>query len=164
MRAGDFLGEKNMSDASTKDQKPNVIMAAMTLAERLHEDPLGVDKSVYDQGNEVIAFYNDGSFSGSFKNIKNVKQEIVMQAIEDLSTKVKILSNSYIGVVYKDNRLRSFSCHYGEEPDGRVIYKISLKNQQKFEDWRNGQGPEVPAMDINCAIYRLCVEWARLMG
>ncbi len=168
------MGGKNKKNSSEKPNEledvlieeganpPDVMRTAETLMQMLKSDSSGLDREAYQKGDRMLSFFQDNNYGESFRDLSKQKIEILKQAIEDLSSRGKILTNSYLGVCFSHNRLSVFICPYGESPEGNVVCKIGIKDVAAFQRWRTGQNPEITPEDIHAAIYRLIVEWSRV--
>lgn len=152
-----------MSEEGINQEEVDVLGTAMQLAQLLKEDPQGIDKAEFKRGEILLTFFQDPNFGPSFPNLRDFKTEIVVQAIEDMANRSKILSKSFMGVAFANNALETFNCEYGQSPKGNVVYKIGLRDVVAFQNWRSGQNSEISAEDINASIYRLTVEWSKLL-
>lgn len=145
---------------ASNEAPPDVLGPAEKMALILSEDPQGVDKDSFKRGDRLLVIFNDPNYGRKMKGLPKYKIEVIMQAIDDLSGRGKILAESYLGVSFRDNKLQTFSSAYSESPKGSVIFKVGIKNIAAFQNWRNGAIDEIGQDDINAAIYRLTVEWS----
>lgn len=153
----------SMSDFPESGPGPDVLGTAQKLAGLLKGDPQGLDRETYQNGDQLLTFFQDSNYGAGFRNLNAFKIEAVMQAIDDLAGRAKYLTTSYIGVAFSKGKLSTYISPLGESPEGNVVYKIGLKDVAAFQKWRTGQNNEVTPEDINSAIYRLTVEWSRLL-
>ena len=148
-------------DAENEDV--DVLGSAMRLAELIKADPKMIDKAELQRGEKLLTFFQDSNFGPSFPGLNDFKTEVVVQAIDDMSNRAKVLAKSFMGIVFSKNSLEAFVCDYGKSPDGNVVYKIGLRDAVAFQNWRSGQNSEITQEDINAAIYRLTAEWSKIL-
>lgn len=141
----------------------DVLGTAMRLAEIFKEDPSAIDKAELARGEKLLTFFQDSNFGPSFAGLKDFKSEVLIQAIDDMSNRAKVLAKNFMGVVFRKNALETFVCEYGKTPEGNVVYKVGLRDVVAFQNWRSGQNDEITQEDINAAIYRLTAEWSKIL-
>jgi hypothetical protein len=149
-----------------RESEPEIVDVtgtARVLAQMLKSDPQGLDKEHFARGDKMLTFYQDTNFGANFKNMNDLKVELLTNLIDDLADRARMLSKAFFGISFTNNKLQTFVCDYGKSPDGTVVYKVGLRDVAAFQRWRSGQNAEITADDINSSIYRLTVEWSRLL-
>ncbi|MBX3035255.1 MAG: hypothetical protein KF865_15160 [Bdellovibrionaceae bacterium] len=150
-----------MVNQDVSQPKADVLNSAMKLAHLLKTDISGLDKSEYDRGDRILSFYVDTQFGANFRNLNEMKIEVLTNVIEDLADRARMLSKAFFGVSFVNNQMESFVCDHGQRPKGNLVFKVSLKDVAAFQRWRAGQEADVQAEDLHAAIYRATVEWSR---
>src|SRR5260370_53456 len=91
-----------------------------------------IEKSLVNQGETLLAFYQDPNFRTSFQNLKKQKAEVLNMAIQDISNGVMTLRNSTIGISFRGKELKPYVSPHGSQPSGTVVFSISWKNIKAF--------------------------------
>lgn len=136
--------------------------AIQDLVHIIANDRGSIDRSDYKLGSESVGIFHDSNFSDSFKNLKDLKKQVLHDAIEDLSTGANNLRSGQYGVVFSQNSLSKFLSTHDAPPQGQVIFSIFLKDVVAFKNWRNNEGDELPQDEINSSIYFLIVTLSQL--
>lgn len=148
---------------SDQESNVDVVGTAGKLAEIMKEDSSAIDRLVSQAGDRFLVFFQDANFTDSFKDLRSKKIEVIQSAIDDLSQKGRMLGGNFIGVSFLNGAMETFICEYGQSPEGNVVYKIGLKDVAAFLKWRNGQNDDINQDTLNAGIYRLTLEWSRLL-
>lgn len=148
---------------STPESNIDVVGTAEKLAHIMKEDSSAIDRIAAQAGDRFLIFFHDTNFTDSFKDLRTKKIEVIQMAIDDLSQKGKMLAANFVGVSFLNGAMETFICEYGETPEGNVVYKIGLKDVAAFLRWRSGQNDEINQDTLNAGIYRLTLEWSRLL-
>jgi hypothetical protein len=139
--------------------------SALELAHLLREHHQLLEKQIYDQGSGIVGVFKDSNFKDSFQNSRDLRIDILKNAIEDLSLGGGRLISSTMGISFSKGKLISYIEEFGSAPEGSVIFSISLKQRAAFQNWRNGDDPdsELSQDEVNAAIYRLTVELSEIL-
>lgn len=143
--------------------RANVLEPAEKFAYILHDDPKEIDNAEVKRGDQFLLVYTDDNFGSRFPELKRMKLSVVKMAVEDISGRAQILSNNTIGVTFLENKLQTFLTPFGGQTTGNVVFKIGIKNVMAFQKWRQGEVSEISQDDVNSAVYRLVVEWSKLI-
>ncbi|MCB0368938.1 MAG: hypothetical protein KDD45_05660 [Bdellovibrionales bacterium] len=144
-------------------QRANVLDPAEQYANILKSDPKEINAAELRRGDQFLLIYSDENFGSRFADLNSLKLSVVKMAIEDISGRAQILSTNTIGVTFLDNKLQTFLTPFGGQATGNVVFKVGIKNVLAFQKWRQGQASEISQDDVNAAVYRLVVEWSKLI-
>ncbi len=150
-----------MSD--TKSKQKTFQEAVQDLVHIIANDRGSIDRNDFKLGAESVGIFQDSNFSDSFKNLKELKKQVIHEAIEDLSMGANNLRSGQYGVVFSQNTLTKFLSTHDLPPQGQVIFSIFLKDVVAFKNWRNNEGDELPQDEINSSIYFLVVTLSHLI-
>lgn len=150
-----------MSD--TKSKQKTFQEAIQDLVHIIANDRGSIDRNDFKLGSESVGIFQDSNFSDSFKNLKELKKQVIHEAIEDLSMGANNLRSGQYGVVFSQNTLTKFLSTHDLPPQGQVIFSIFLKDVVAFKNWRNNEGDELPQDEINSSIYFLVVTLSHLI-
>lgn len=131
--------------------------SSIELATLIKGNPSLIEKSLFDKGNELVAFFEDSNFSNHFQNFKELKRELFCLSLEDLAMGGTTLRCSVMGLSFKDGKVKTFITPFGIQPQGNVMCSLSLKQAVAFKKWRDGEIQEIPQDDLNAALYRIIV-------
>ena len=145
-------------------QRANVLEPAEKYAQILAQNPSEINKVELERGNQALLIYSDDNFGSRFADLNSAKISVVKMAIEDISGRAQILATNTIGVTFLENKLQNFLTPISGQTGGTLVYKIGIKNILAFQKWRQGETGELTQDDLNAAVYRLVVEWSRLMS
>lgn len=143
--------------------RANVLEPAEKFAYILHDDPKEINGAEVKRGDQFLLVYSDDNFGSRFPDLKRMKLSVVKMAIEDISGRAQILSANTIGVTFLENKLQTFLTPFNSQTTGNVVFKVGIKNALAFQKWRQGEASEITQDDVNSAVYRLVVEWSKLI-
>lgn len=150
------------NDQLPSEAPPDVLGSAKRLMQILREDSANIDTAELARGERMLALYQDPNFGPGFKNIKEIKAQILQDCIMDLSDRARMLSKAFFAVVFANNQLEPAICDYGEKSKGTLVFKIALRDVAAFQRWRGGESSEITGEDLHSAIYYLIAEWAKI--
>jgi hypothetical protein len=152
-----------MKNQPPSEPRPDVLGPAQKLANIIKEDPSMIDRESYKRGDKLLVIFADPNFGNSIKGMSRYKTEVIMEAIEDLAGRGKLLAEGTLCVLFSANKLKTSLVKFGESPDGNVVFKVGVRDTIAFQRWRNGAINEINQDDINAGIYRLTAAWAELL-
>lgn len=159
---------------NTESFQTELVQSAIELAHLIKGDRHLLEKSLYEQGSGVVGIFCDSNFKDSFQNMRELKVDILTNAIEDLATGGGRLLLATLGITYQTGKLQPYIEMLGAAPGGNIIYSINLKQRAAFKHWRDieqtaeraaqsGEDFELSQTDINAAIYRLTVALSEVL-
>jgi hypothetical protein len=138
--------------------KVDIKGSSLELAALIKQDPSLVEKNLLSQGNSLLALFEDTNFSNSFQNFKALKRELFCSALEDLAMGAITLKTSVMGLTFKEGKVKTFITPFGVNPDGNIMFSISLKSSAAFKNWRTSAADtEISQEELNSAIYRIVI-------
>lgn len=143
------------------EQKETVLHTAFRLAQILKEDPAALDKEAYVQGDQWLEIKS--LEDSRFPDLNQKKIGVIQQSIQDLASWGKTLASAYMGLTYYESELQSYIAEYGESPLGESLFSVAFRNPEALKDLRSGGREHLSEEDMNTVIYRLTVEWSRLL-
>lgn len=143
--------------------KIDIKSSALELAQLIKQDPKLIEKDLYSQGQELLALFQDSNFTDGFQNFKELKKELFLSVLEDLGMGAITLKTSSFGLIFRDGKVKTFISPLGVQPQGNVMFSISLKNVAAFKNWRNGEQGELPDEELHAAVYRMTVALAEVL-
>lgn len=145
------------------EKQIDITGSSLELARMIQQDPSLIEKELLSHGSELISLFEDGNFSDSFQNFKQLKQELFKMVLEDLAMGAMTLKTSTIGLSFKNNKVKTFISPFGSMPEGNVMFSISLKHIVAFKRWRSGEEAEMPQEELNAALYKVIVALSKVM-
>jgi hypothetical protein len=143
--------------------KVDIKGSSLQLAELIKQDPSLVEKSLLEQGHELVAFFEDSNFSDSFQNYLQLKRELLTMVLEDLAMGAITLKSSLVGLTFSNGKIKTFITPFGKTHGGNLMMSVSLKNVVAFQKWRSGGQAEIDQEHLNAAIYRVVVALAKVI-
>lgn len=143
-----------------------LVQSAIELAHLMKGQRQLLEKDLFDQGSTIIGIFNDSNFKDSFQNMRELKADLLTNAIEDIAIGGGRLLTATLGITYQKGKLLPYLEMLGSTPSGNIIYSISLKHRAAFQHWRDhddSEDLELSQTDVNAAIYRLTVELAEML-
>lgn len=137
------------------EPRVNIRTSALELADFLKENPSEIDKAELSIGLNYLAVYKNEQFKLNTDSAKQLIQEAILIAIEDLSTGGVALRGGTIGVQFYENKLENFVSTHEMPPLGTVVFRIAIKHLMAFQSWRTQEHLELPQLQTNCSIYYL---------
>ena len=141
--------------------KIDIYGSVKELATLIKQDKSLLEKDLYQQGNTMLALYQDANFTDSFQNFKELKIELFRMAVEDLAMGGMTLRTSVIGLAFQNNKVKTYIAPFGVNPQGNVMF--SMRDMAAFKNWREGDGNEIPQEVLNAGIYRITVALSELL-
>lgn len=141
-----------------------LLESAFELAHLLRDHRQLLEKSLFDRGNSIVGIFKDSNFKDNFQNSRDLRIDILKNAIEDLSQGGGRLISSTMGISFSKGKLVPYIEELGATPTGSVIFSITLKQRAAFHKYREGD-PEAELVqeELNAAIYRLAVELSEIL-
>ncbi len=143
--------------------KVDIKGSSLELAQLIKKDPALVEKELVQQGNELLAFFEDPNFSESFQNYRELKKELLTTVLEDLAMGAITLKTSTLGLTFLNGKVKTFIAPFGAPSSGNLMMSVSLKNVVAFQKWRTGTQTEIEQEHLHAAIYRVVVALAKVL-
>ena len=145
-------------------KKVDIVAGARELATLMKANPSIIERALIDEGNNLVAMYDDVQASKKNKALASYKVKVLEIAIDDISAGVVSLRTCTVGVAKLGKELTLYTVPYGESPPGPVLFSISWKSTKAFKGWQNTASiEEFDQEQLNTAIYRLSAALARLI-
>lgn len=141
----------------------NIRESSLQLADLMKQKPQEIERPLVNEGTELIALFEDENFGDRMQNLRELKQELFLAAIDDLAFGAKTLKSSQMGLSFQNGKIKTFITPLGKTTNGNIVASISLKNAAAFKKWRNGSEEEIPQEHLNTAIYKLIYELSRIL-
>jgi hypothetical protein len=143
----------------------DVVGPSLELAEIMAEQPKIIEKELVRKGDDLIGIYIDpNATTRVYKELYDVQQEILEQAIDDIAKGILLLRGSTIGVMTSGGKALPYVVPHGSQPDGNVILSINWKDMVAFKNWRTADGTDdIPQETLNAAVYRLTVALSQVI-
>lgn len=135
----------------------------LLLAKAMKENPELVELPLVSEGEALFAIYQDTNFSDRFKGVKELKTATYKMAIEDISMGAPMLTQSVIGLTFKENRIQTYISPHGNPISGNNVFSISLKNLVAFKSYRAGISDPVADQLINSGLYFLAFHLSKYL-
>jgi len=142
--------------------KVDISGSSKELAALIKEDPSLIERELLNQGNEYIAIYEDRNFTNGFQNLKEMKRELFTMVLEDIGMGAVTLKTSVVGLTFSGNKVKTYISPFGTNPQGNVMFSVSLKNVVAFRNWRNGT-EDLPQDELNAALYKVVVALSEVL-
>lgn len=151
-------------EAMNNAYQTTLVQTAVELAHLLKGNRKLFEKAIFEEGSGVVGIFCDPNFKDSFQNMRELKTDIIHNAIEDVAIGGGRLLTATLGVVYQMGKLQPYLEMFGSNPSGNVIYSINLKQRAAFKQWRDGADEmDLSQEEVNAAIYRLAVELSEVL-
>ncbi len=144
--------------------KVDIKASSLELAQILKDNPAMIEKDLFEQGHELVAFFEDSNFSDQFQNFREMKKELLSMVLEDLAMGAITLKTSNVGLTFLNGKVRTFITPFGSPQSGNLMMSVSLKNVVAFKNWRSGTDQEIDQEHLNAAIYRVVVALSKVLG
>lgn len=128
----------------------------------LKQDVRRIDADLVREANKHIGFFIDANFHNSFKNLFEMKEQVIQQAIMDISSGAEQLKSGQFGVVFNKDTFNNFYTLHGEDVPGTITFTIFLKKFKAFQNFRETEADDLDQDLLNILTYRLVVFWAQL--
>lgn len=154
------MSSKRSEQSARRLRETTVIMADL-----LHQHPEHLDRETHHHGANLVGIFEDQVTSlARFPNAVELKKEVLLMAVEDISYGLMVMCTSILGLSIYDNKLKIFTQTHGTLPEGTTVFSIAWKNLVAFKRWRWDSEEEVSQEDINAAIYFLSQYYAQILG
>lgn len=118
-------------------------------------DPASVDRKDLELGNKFVGIFEDENFSDGFKNLIDFKEEIIKEALLDISKGAPKLSIGVMGARWLNNQLEKYYINHDELSSGTIVFSLSLKSMTAFKNWRVKGEDDIAQEEINLSCYKL---------
>jgi hypothetical protein len=153
-----------MRPARKSKKEKGLADSAVDLAQLMSASPARIEKSITAKGENLVGIFSDENYTEKrFKNLRQLKLDILQRAVEDIAVGVSVLRSSTFGLAISNNKINHFISPHGVLPDGNVIFSINWKDIKAFKNWRRESSHDVSQDDVNAAIYYLSAEIAKLL-
>lgn len=143
--------------------KVDIKGSSLELAQLFKDNTSLIEKPLLDQGNELVAFFEDTNFSDSFQNYRELKIDLLTMVLEDLAMGAITLKSSQVGLTFQNGKVKTFITPFGKTQGGNLMMSIALKNVAAFQHWRSGTQAEIEQEHLNAAIYRVVVALSKVL-
>jgi len=137
---------------------------SLQLAQWMKKYPEKIDKQLVTEGEKYVEIFESEKLRIQKSNqYTEMKINLIMQAIDDISVGANRLRVSTFGLVEQDFNILPYELSIGQIPKGMIMYCLTWKNVESILALKNKKVKEISQEEINSSIYFLTTQLSKLV-